>query len=159
MPVETRPVVLAHLRQIRPVKAFSGGRQSKSVQLLENGLIAKQYDASKKHAEKMKAELKNLKRVETCDFVPKLIALDEKERILYLSNCGRRPKRYTKSLVKEVKKKVYILKHKYNMTRSFANGGGLPRLANVAVDTKGRVNLVDVGPPWHQRKHTTTTKH
>jgi hypothetical protein len=144
---------LDSLRVARPVKSFGGGRQSQSVQLLENGVIVKRFDRSKKHAEKMQSEIKNLKRVANCPFVPHLVAVDEKQRTLYLTNVGKRPKRYTKKLEHEVRKKLHVLETEYHMKRSFGySRKGLPRLANVAVDKTGKVNLVDMGPPWHKIK-------
>ena len=142
--------MLATLRSARPIKRFSGGRQSKSVDLLSNGAVRKRFDGSPKHLQKMRIEIVNLQKLaaRACDFVPRLLAVDEGQRTIYLTYCGSRPANYTDDLRKQVQSKVALLRTKYGLQRSFKRSG-MPRLANVAIDKGGRVHLIDFGPPWH----------
>jgi hypothetical protein len=141
--------MLTSLRSARPIKRFGGGRQSKAVELLSNGTVRKRFDGSSNHWLKMRVEIANLQKLGAsgCDFVPRLLAVDEGQRTIYLSYCGSRPKKYTDDLRKQVQLKVALLRTKYGVHRSFKRTG-MPRLANVAVDKEGRVHLIDFGPPW-----------
>jgi tRNA A-37 threonylcarbamoyl transferase component Bud32 len=142
-------MLLSSLRSARPVKRFGGGRQSKSVDLLNNGAVRKRFDGSAKHVQKMRIEIANLQKLQQtgCDFVPRLLAVDDGQRTIYLSYVGSRPKKYTADLRRQVQSKVDLLKTKYGLQRTFGRTG-MPRLANVAVDKANRVYLIDFGPPW-----------
>jgi hypothetical protein len=138
---------LERYRGLRRIHRYGGGRQSDGVWLLEDKrTIAKHF--SEKQIDKMKIEIANLQCVRKCSFVPKLLAIDYEHRVLYLNNCGTRPKRFTRDLRQRVLKLMDRLKNKYHLTRKF-HKTGLPRIANVTVDANGKVFLIDMGPPFH----------
>lgn len=139
----------------KTVKTFEGGRQSKRVRLIEGTdrrkkkIVAKHFDKSDPNQHKaFEKEVRNYGLVKGCTFVPKLLAVDKEELILYLEYCGETPSHYTPELKKEVLHHVKKLRKRYNLTRDFRyNKEGLPRLANVAVRHQ-KVKLIDLGPPF-----------
>jgi hypothetical protein len=145
---------LQHYRTLGTIKNFGGGRQSKEVRLLRGEkVVAKHFDKNdKKQMKAFQKEVRNFQIVKDCSFVPKLLAVDVDNLILYTSYCGERPKEYTKDLKRHVRAKVDKLRRKYKITRQFhSRPDGLPRLANVAI-LDGKVNLIDMGPPFHPVK-------
>jgi hypothetical protein len=141
-------------RTLRSIRRFGGGRQSKEVCLLEGSkVVAKRFDRNdKKQVKAFHKEVRNFQHVKDCPFVPKLLAADPEQLVLYTDYCGERPAEYTKELKKQVREKVDRLRNKYHLTRNFhSRADGLPRLANVAIKN-GQVKLIDMGPPFHPVK-------
>lgn len=138
-------------RGLKPIKQFSGGRQSKRVTLLSGQqVVAKEFDSrNSKQVKGFRREVRNMKHVQGCSFVPQLLAVDKKNRVIYTSYAGERPDKYTNELKSQVRDRISQLRNKYHLTRKF-HRHGLPRLANVAVNHSGNVSLIDLGPPFRR---------
>lgn len=145
-----RPERAKRFQELKTVKLFDGGHQSQKVRLLEGSqVVAKHFDRlNPTHVAAYELELHNLARVRGCSFVPKLLAADPVELVIYTNFCGDRPSKYTKQMKADVKKKLAILRSHFKLGRNFVSRpDGLPKLANLTV-LNGNVTLIDMGPPW-----------
>jgi hypothetical protein len=96
----------------------------------------------------MQTEVKNLQRAQPSGFTPKLLAVDWRAGVLYLSYCGEIPKKITTRLRDDLRRKVRLLRDRYHLARPFTDG--IPKRSNIALDHKGRANVIDLGPPFHK---------
>jgi len=151
--MDYHPERVKTFQALRPVKQFSGGRQSKRVSLLSgNQVVAKEFDTNNSKQRKgFRREVKNMKYVKDCSFVPRLLAVDKQKMVIYTSYAGERPAKYTKELKSKVRSRISKLRNEYHLTRKF-HRHGLPRLANVAVNHQNEVRLIDLGPPFRRTK-------
>lgn len=154
-------------RQYRIVKEFGGNNQSRHVYLLKNTKPETKHNPKyvvEKYIDKQvfQNEIENMRHVSKCDFVPKVISCDANQGVFHMTYCGKTPDKWTPELKAEVKRKLDILKTQYGMKRprwSTAYFSGIPRLVNVTIDSKGKVNLIDFGKPWtYDAKRITVNK-
>jgi len=83
---------LSELNQLKVLKIFKEGRRASCVCLLTGDIVRKSYDSKlSKRQEWFKLEIKILKHLEHCPFVPKLLAVDKKNLTYYMTYCGQRP--------------------------------------------------------------------
>lgn len=73
--------------KLKVLKRFGDGIHAKSVVLLENNIIRKEYD--KDNIKRYKKEVKALQKMVHCRFVPKLLKVDDKKNIIYMEYCGK----------------------------------------------------------------------
>lgn len=104
------------------VHDLSSGPRSKQVLLLENNIVAKQYDKKKpSHVRRFHKEVMILKLLKDCTFVPKLFYVDDKKLILYMSYCGKSimssSSTLSKSQVRQVESYLQLLADKYGLFR------------------------------------------
>lgn len=114
-------VALEKLRTLRRIKRFQGGRHSAAVYLLEDGrLVAKYFDLAKPHhVAYMLAEVKNLQRARDSGFTPRLVAADWPKGVLYLTYCGKSPKKITSKMREQLRHQVRTLRDRYHLSRPF----------------------------------------
>ena len=75
--------------KLKTKKVLQTGGKSKYVWLLEGNVIKKAYKkGDKKQAFRFTREVKLLKHLSNCPFVPKLLQVDYKQAIIYMSYVG-----------------------------------------------------------------------
>lgn len=138
--------------ELKSVREFGGGQEALRVWLLEGEkVVAKQFDAKdEKQLKNFKREIQHMKILKGCEFVPRLLAVDKKNKIIYTSYAGEKPTEYTKDLKKQVRTRIEQLRTKYKLARTFYERlDGLPPLSSLAINKNGKLSIVDLGPPFH----------
>lgn len=147
-----RPDRIAKYRKLKEIRRFAGGRQSVRVVLLEGGeVVAKHLNPqSRMQCHSYEREVENLVRLQSCPYVPKLLAADPKRLVIYLSYCGESPseQQYDDTLKADVRAKVDELERRYRLRRTFYSHTDIPRPSNVTLKD-GQAFIIDLGPPWH----------
>lgn len=128
---------------------FSGGEQSQEVLLLEHSVVCKRYNPkSATHKKKFWTEVSNLRHLEKCEFVPKLLCVDEKQCVIYMTYCGKRVKTLTKEIKAQVSGKIRVLYEQWKMQRrDHPDVSYMPRRRNITT-MNNQIYLIDMGPPW-----------
>jgi len=71
------------------IKNLTGGNKAGTVKLMSNNIVYKKYDLTIPRSKKLfRNEIKFLKHLEYCDFVPKLIKYNKKKGSLYMTYVG-----------------------------------------------------------------------
>lgn len=109
---------LEDYRKLQISKIFDDGCKSKGVFLLEGGTIVKKvYDCKNlTHVKRFKTEIKFLKHLQDCDFVPKILAIDKKHCTFYMNYCGIKPIENDIN-IKENQRLIKELHTKWNLVR------------------------------------------
>ena len=103
-------------------KVLKKDGESRYVYLLENGVIKKKYNnRNKKDLAKFENEIKTLNKLRDCPFVPKILALDIEQLIIYMDNCGYSldlldPSIY-KNKLHEINTKMRMLEEKWGLVK------------------------------------------
>lgn len=106
-----------------------------------------------RQASTMRQEIKILRRLANCPFVPHLVHVDEPKQRIYMTYCGKPVKTLSSEQKAEVKKMLYTLKHTYKISRSFhyLAHWGFPKNENITWQN-GKLHLIDFGYPWTVKK-------
>lgn len=79
------------MKDVKYIKRLTGGNKSAEVWLMTNNIVYKKYDMSIEKGRKLfQKEIKFLKHLEYCDFVPKLIKYNERKGSIYMTYVGER---------------------------------------------------------------------
>jgi len=144
------------------LKKFGAGLHSKKVLLLQHRenkqdkIVAKYCDLTrKKSIDRFNSEIRILKHLTflNCPFVPKLLDVDKKRGIIYMTYCcGEAPgffeikayKDIVKKRMQELNKNYQVVRYKNNGTRKIF----FPVNNNIIINHKnGQVYLIDFGQP------------
>lgn len=140
---------LKSLKKLTPIKSMLLGDRSKSVMLLEGGVVAKTYDKnSKAQVGRFNKEVAVLKRLQGCKYVPKLYKVDDASKTLFISYVGKNVT-LTRQQKLEVNRALRLFGEKYHVFRvkdgkaKFSYRDLFP--ANICVDNAGNVRVIDFG--------------
>lgn len=129
----------------RGAQRLQGGMHSKGVWLLPGRkVVEKRYGTGAARFNRMQMELKILTRLRNCDFVPKVIAFDPKERIVWMTYCGADAK---ESLQKRatVHRLLTILRDKYGVYRRENVGKRFQTLIKNVTQDGDKTYIIDFG--------------
>ena len=71
------------------IKNLTGGHKASSVRLMPNNVVHKKYDLNVPRSKKLfKKEVKCLKHLEFCDFVPKLLKYNKRSGSIFMTYVG-----------------------------------------------------------------------
>jgi predicted Ser/Thr protein kinase len=117
-------------------------------------IVEKRYGLAKNADGRFDIEVKILTKLKDCDFVPKLLDVDKKNRIVRMSYCGTKPKESLK-LRKTIHQLLKTLEDKYGVYRKENLGKKHYQLgsdANATTDGH-KIFLIDFGNPrsWQLR--------
>lgn len=137
-------------------KLIKNGGKSEYVYLLEkdNGelVIKKKYNLQRSnHSTHFKHEITILKKLKYCPFVPKIIKINSKKGIIYMTYCGKNPqlKKTELSEYKTILSKVMkLLEHKWGIYRVNKQGKKIYEIDSRNVCIKdSNYYLIDFGSP------------
>ena len=128
-------------------KRLTGGWNSLSVWLLPDGkTVEKRYGPGVDRKERMEMEIKILERLKDCEFVPKLLDVDRKHRIVRMTYCGTKVKESLR-LRKILNQLLRTLEDKYGVYRKSNVGRRFYQLVDVRNVTSdgNRIYIIDFG--------------
>lgn len=132
------------------VRNFPAGKPTLTVNLMSDGTIEKKYDMRLPDAHSNFAiELKILKRLHNCRFVPKLLDYNKNTLSLKMTYCGPTLKVSTRQHDKAIHDRLYALDRLWGVYRPKNEGKKkliLSKIDNATVDnTNGFIYLIDFG--------------
>lgn len=160
---EKTPIVArsgAEYERLKPIKLLGGVKVSAGVHRMETGIIRKSYKPNNvAHRERFERELKFLRHLATCPFVPKLLhVVDDGIRLqFYMNDCGNpvaHTMRDNHPHKIDMKKKMQILAKEYGVVRKSDESKNscsthVVASRNATVDADGYVYIIDFnGPRW-----------
>jgi hypothetical protein len=162
----TAKMDLKSLKKLKPIKSMLLGDRSKGVVLLEGGVVAKTYDKnSKAQVGRFNKEVAILRQLKGCKYVPKLYAVDEANKILFIEFVGKNVQ-LTRQQKLEVNKALRHIGERYHV---FRVKGGKAKFsyrdlfpANICVDGSGNVRCIDFGSnlwQYHPKSYRTYLAH
>ena len=126
-------------------KKLTGGWHSESVWLLPDGkTVEKRYGDGDDRLERMRIEVKILERLKDCDFVPKLLDVDRKNRIVRMTYCGTKAEE-TIRLRKILHKLLKTLEDKYGVYRPTNVGKRFYQLQGNVTTDGNKFYIIDFG--------------
>jgi len=136
-------------RQMKRMGAqkLKGGLHASSVWLLPgNNVVEKRYGQGDQLKRLMDIEIKVLTHLKDCDFVPKLLDVDEENRIIRMTYCGHKVKE-SLELRKTLHRLLRVLEEKHGVYRRSNVGKRIYQLGtNLNATTDGkRIYIVDFG--------------
>ena len=140
---------IKHLKTLHPLKNLLLGGRSKGVVLLEGGVVKKTYDKkSRSQISRFEKEVAVLKRLQGCEYIPKLYKIDPKNKIIWLEYVGKNVT-LTEDMKSTVNKALKFIGEKYQVYR-VKNGKAKYSYkdlfpANICVNNEGKVYLIDFG--------------
>lgn len=154
------------LKSLKAVKSLLLGDRSKGVLLLEGGVVAKTYDKnSKQQVGRFDKEVAIMQRLQGCKYAPKLYKVDDVNKTLFMEYVGknvsltRQHKRAVNKALRKIGEQYHVFRVKNGKAR-YTYKDLFP--ANICVDDKGNVRLIDFGSSlWqiHNRSYKTYLAH
>lgn len=139
-----------HYSELKRKKILQRGGKSKYVYLMENEIVKKAYSAKDpQQVKRFRKEVKLLQHLEDCPFVPKLLHVDSKKHLIYMSYTGKRlsdTPENRKRLAEQVRKLHLdwkLLRHRNgrpNYNIYIGNG----------TEKDGQVYVIDFGSPHYK---------
>ena len=131
---------------------FDKGVSASKVERLTDGSVSKRYPESKRSL--FWTEVRTLRRLETCDFVPKLLSTDEIGLVIRMTYCGTSAPN-TNAIHQEIHDKLVSLERLWGVYRPKNIGKKrytLSKLEN-ATYLNNKVYLIDFGSTgWKRMK-------
>lgn len=121
--------------QLSVKKKFLDGRHVGKVSLLENNIIKKEYP--KTHNNIFLHETYAMRKLQKCTFIPKLYAIDNDKRTIYMSYCGNVTKDFDKY-------KSKIEKYNQIMIKDYGIYHNDLRQGNICIN-KNKLYIIDFG--------------
>jgi predicted Ser/Thr protein kinase len=136
---------------------FDKGISASKVERLTDGSVSKRYPQSKKNL--FWTEVKTLQRLSNCDFVPKLLSVDETNLVIRMSYCGTSVPD-TKAIHQEIHDKLKSLEKLWGVYRSKNIGKKLYTLSKLenATYLNKKVYLIDFGSTGWKRINNFASK-
>lgn len=129
---------------------FDKGISASKVERLTDGFVSKRYPRSKKDL--FWTEVRILRRLATCDFVPKLLSVDETNLVIRMTYCGTEVPN-TKSIHQEIHDKLVSLEKLWGVYRPKNIGKKVYTLSKLenATYLNQKVYLIDFGSTGWKR--------
>jgi predicted Ser/Thr protein kinase len=125
--------ILEKYRKLPTVKIYTTGKHADKVSLLKNNIVKKKYSPHKEIF--FRREVKILKKLAKCNFVPKIKCIDKARRTIYMSYCGT-PIAKLANHETEITNYINILLNKYGIYHNDIKKG------NVCIH-EGQLYLID----------------
>jgi hypothetical protein len=154
---------LEDLNKLKIVKTFTNGKNADKVHLLEGDIIRKSYKYKKRHY--FYKEIKILTHLKDCKHVSTLINYNPSTFTLYVSYCGKQPKKTSKNLkqirsvAKKLHKKFGVVRYYNHDDPRIVNKGSRVQydifVPNTGINQNGEITFFDFGSDnWHiTKKH------
>ena len=140
---------LASLKALKPVKNLILGDRSSAVVLLEQGVVMKSYDKnSRAHIQRYNKEVEILRKVQGCNFVPKLYFTDDVNKTMYMEYVGKNGSLSTDQKLAVNRALKHLAEH-YHVFRVKGGKAGYSYRdlfpGNICIGDHGKVFLIDYG--------------
>jgi len=151
---------LEELSKLKIIKQFNNGHNANSVHLLEGNIIRKTYKNKKPYTQYFNKEIKVLTHLKDCKYVSKLINYNPNNLTLYVTYCGKKPKRTYDNLkkIRKVAKKLHknfgVVRYYNDSDPRIINKGSRVQydifVPNTGINEKGKITFFDFGSHnWH----------